>query len=438
MDPFKDLNDALTAADLLGGSSGNPSKIIVAEGVYLPTASIPGVSLPTGVTFMVPAGVEITGGYTHIGGSWTSTGNPENTILEGLLANGARSNNVVYCKPSPGHTDITQLHTLRIRNGSASAIGHLSGAGIYAKSPGLASPVVLRLDNCLIEDNLAGEDGGGIYFDGSFTPGWLGVFTTKFKGNAAKNRGGGVYMHRMGAILTPDFTFTMPSWIYNCEFSRNSAGLKTDFASLQTSGGGAIYVGLADGNPIIANSLFYSNLARGRGSVLYFGGQIGGAFQFQQNTASGNILLVGPGGVNAQGEPLHSSPGGTIYVSSGPIGVTNSILYGNYDVLMPSEIVLTANSSASVSGSNVKGMNLNGIPVVWPGLGNINANPEFIDLMNVFTLVESSPCVDAGGGGIPPDYPNYSQLPVDYEFRVNLARVDGRPPLVDIGCYEFH
>ncbi len=66
--------------------------------------------------------------------------------------------------------------------------------------------------------------------------------------------------------------------------------------------------------------------------------------------------------------------------------VVNCILWGN-----GTEVVLDTLSSASVSYSDVEGAS------VWPGEGNINADPRFADGANKdFRLTKLSPCVDAG------------------------------------------
>ena len=76
----------------------------------------------------------------------------------------------------------------------------------------------------------------------------------------------------------------------------------------------------------------------------------------------------------------------------------------------------------------------------WPGTGNIDADPLFVDPgAGGFQLASGSPCIDAGdNGAVPPD------VTVDLDGRPRFADDPdtpdtgaGRPPIVDMGAYEF-
>lgn len=70
----------------------------------------------------------------------------------------------------------------------------------------------------------------------------------------------------------------------------------------------------------------------------------------------------------------------------GTATVVNSILWAN-----TAEVILDTLSSAQISYSLVSGVS------VWPGEGNVNGDPQFVDDPKAdFHLTKSSPCIDAG------------------------------------------
>jgi hypothetical protein len=111
--------------------------------------------------------------------------------------------------------------------------------------------------------------------------------------------------------------------------------------------------------------------------------------------------------------------------SSSPT-VTNCVLWGdNLDEI-------SGNGSPTVTYSNVQGG--------FPGTGNIDADPLFVDPdSGDFRLLPDSPCIDAGDNTAVPDG-------IDTDLDGNPRVVDdpdtvdtgyGDPPLVDMGAYEF-
>ncbi|MHC4111155.1 MAG: choice-of-anchor Q domain-containing protein, partial [Planctomycetota bacterium] len=85
------------------------------------------------------------------------------------------------------------------------------------------------------------------------------------------------------------------------------------------------------------------------------------------------------------------------------------------------EIWNNDNSSVNISYSDVR--------CVWPGPGNIAADPLFVNPGGVenFRLAESSPCIDTGD-------PNYIPEPNETDFDGFPRIVGGR---IDMGVYEF-
>jgi hypothetical protein len=105
--------------------------------------------------------------------------------------------------------------------------------------------------------------------------------------------------------------------------------------------------------------------------------------------------------------------GGGIYSYGAPLIVTNTIVYDNY----PNQIV---GGNVIVEYSNIEGG--------WPGTGNIDADPLFVDWAHEdFHLSHHSPCRDAGlntAAGLPE---------VDFEGDPRIAF-----GTVDMGADEFY
>jgi hypothetical protein len=100
--------------------------------------------------------------------------------------------------------------------------------------------------------------------------------------------------------------------------------------------------------------------------------------------------------------------------------LTNCILWGN-TAPNGSQIYNDGTSSTTVSYSDVQ----NG----WPGTGNINSDPLFIDANNGdLRLLPGSPCINAGD-------PNFVAEPNETDLG-GLPRVIGGR--VDMGAYEFN
>ncbi len=119
--------------------------------------------------------------------------------------------------------------------------------------------------------------------------------------------------------------------------------------------------------------------------------------------------------------------------------MTNCILWAN----SPDEIF--GDGNPVVSYSDVQGG--------WPGTGNIDADPLFVDPANGnLHLLPGSPCIDAGNNwGVPPDTADVDGdgdtrelTPQDLDgnprFNADPADFDpgcGVPVVVDMGAYEF-
>jgi len=143
--------------------------------------------------------------------------------------------------------------------------------------------------------------------------------------------------------------------------------------------------------------------------------------------------------------------GGAIYCDQGRLTVSNCILWGD----SPDEIVGAVGSAIAVGYSDVQGG--------WPGTGNIEANPLFVDPDgpdddpntwedNDHHLSTGSPCIDAGcnwsvpsdGADLDNDGDTDEITPLDLDgegrFFDTADTPDsgcGNTPIVDMGAYEF-
>ena len=220
------------------------------------------------------------------------------------------------------------------------------------------------------------NSGAGMYNDrGSPT-----VTNCVFTGNSGVN-GGGMYNGEGSPVVT------------NCIFNSNL---------VSNMGGGMFNYGLnSDCNPTLINCTFNSNSALNGGGM--------------QNGKQGNAILM-----NCTFTRNH---GYGILCDNSQVTVVNTILWND----SPFEIYL-AGGSMTVTYSDVRGG--------WPGIGNIDADPLFVDADGAddvsgteddnLRLLPGSPCIDAG----------------DNSAILQSATTDiGRNPriineIVDIGAYE--
>jgi parallel beta-helix repeat protein len=379
------LQDALALAAASGRSV---TEIHVAQGTYAPDQDEAGNVTPGDrtATFQLLNGVSLMGGYAGLG-----AGDPDErdielyeTVLSGDLLgddgpdfenNGENSIHVV----TGSDTDETA-----VLDGVTVTAGHADGdfpdpssfgGGMYCNA---GSPTVT---NCTFRGNYTSWDGGGMYCQFSSPT----VTDCTFSGNESRY-GSGMY--------NDDFS---TSTVIGCTFSGNSAywrggGMQTNNYS----------------HPTVIDCTFIGNTAT-------FGD--GGGMLIDNNSNPTVTNCTFTGNSSAQG-------GGMRNDSSNPT-VANCILWGN----TPDEI---SNDSAFpvVTYSDVQGG--------WPGVGNIDADPIFVDPDNGdLRLLPGSPCIDAGDNaavpvGIRRDLDGNPRMVVGSSL-IYL----GAAPTVDMGAYEY-
>ena len=250
-----------------------------------------------------------------------------------------------------------------ITNGSVFGVG--GGIGCSSSSP--------TITDCTISGNTTGDYGlgGGIYCDNSSPTITNCTITDNTAGDVGA--GGGIYIDDHSS---PTIT--------NCTISSNIAGDWSGF------GGGISCYDYS--SPTITNCIISDNF-----SPAYAGIDCGRSDPTITNcTITRNWSIYGAAGIHCS--------------DSSPI-ITNCIFWDDEY----GEISLYGDSNPVVTYSDIQGG--------WPGEGNINANPLFVDPDNGdYHLQAGSPCIDAGTPeGAPP------------------TDIDGnlRDEFPDMGVYEY-
>jgi hypothetical protein len=280
--------------------------------------------------------------------------------------------------------DVTVLHNTIVKN-SAEWGGGLSVGGLVQYN--------------VIQGNYASEDGGGIGVGnrvldneilGNFASYGGGVFkATLVSGNTISGNGGyGGGAYQCDTVIGNRFTGNDNGGVKECKtiignvFLNNVAGY-----------GGAIETQVT--KALIANNVIANNRAFLGGGILDFEGAT-----VIHNTIVGNVATGEVGGICGGDFPSTTIIGCILWNNQGPVSAELS-------------------PRAQATYSCIKGG--------WPGTGNFNQDPEFVDVArDDFHLRFSSPCVNRGSNQV-------AGLPAtDFEGDCRIA--DGT---VDIGADEF-
>ncbi|MBW8040793.1 MAG: hypothetical protein FVQ85_12420 [Planctomycetes bacterium] len=287
------------------------------------------------------------------------------------------------------------------------------GGGIYCFESNAT------LTNCKFIKNSAHEYGGGMYNNRSSPT----LANCTFIRNTANDKGGGMCNNESSLTLT------------NCTFSGNSTNkgwppppglpltilsdrpMFTDYALSNniasaglSGGGGGIYS--SESSLVTTGCTFNRNSANSNG---------GGMMNFHSSPMVVNCTFAANAAINGNALGFDSYP------NQDPINIqiTNCILWDG-----GGEIWNNDESTIAITYSDVESG--------WPGEGNINADPCFVEpgywddangvwVDGDYHLLPDSPCIDAGD-------PNYVPEP-------NETDLDGRPRVIgsriDMGAYEY-
>ncbi|MBD3233614.1 MAG: T9SS type A sorting domain-containing protein [candidate division Zixibacteria bacterium] len=253
-------------------------------------------------------------------------------------------------------------------------------SGIHCEN----SDITVR--NCIIENCEAptGSDGGGgiELLNGSDAL----IENNIIRNNEAAWEGGGIYSFN-----------SYPSIIGNT-IENNIVGYYNN-----AYGGG---ISIDNSNAVVLNNLIIGNEAHPSGSFTVHNGRGGGIYiynstpQIDNNTIIENLV---------DQEPQTTAKGGGLWFNASSPGIKNNIVYFNEAPEDP-QIGTVNGANPTITYSDVEGS--------WPGEGNIDADPMFIDPGHGFySLQWDSPLIDAGD-------PSGSSDP------------DGT--VADIGAFYFH
>ncbi len=234
-----------------------------------------------------------------------------------------------------------------------------TGAGMLIHQ---CAPVVR---NCVFRDNVAGK-GGGMY---------IMVATKDDKGAIERNEAPVIencsfiknYALKRGGGVSNDMQ-THPEFV-NCRFIANTCGEK----------GGGMYNDFGC-SPILINCLFAENSAVMAGAM--------------GNDGDSNPHMINCTVTRNRAEEI----GAGIYQGSGPSNdpiITNSIIWGNICENDEANIANWHQCNPKITFSCIEGG--------YPGLGNIETDPEFVDPDTMdFRLSSLSPCIDSAKGDVAP------------------------------------
>ena len=304
------------------------------------------------------------------------------------------------------------------------------------------------LTNCTFIGNTASENMGGGMYNGYSSPA---VTNCTFSNNRAEGNGGGMKNRRSNPTVT-DCTFTNNSaaWGGGMHSDLNSNPMVTYCRFIDNVAGGGGGIGNAECSAILANCMFSGNSAiYGGGMRNYISSPILEDCRFSGNTAS-----EGGGGMYNEDKSSPTLTNCTFAANFAPNG--NALACDSYQQKYPSSVCV--NNCILWDGGNEIWNNDNSVTTItysdvyggWPGKGNIDADPCFIEpgywadandtniavepgepnavwLDGDYHLLPGSRCINAGD-------PNYIAEP-------NEKDLDGKPRIIgcqiDMGAYEY-
>jgi len=288
-------------------------------------------------------------------GTYTGSGN-KNLLIDKaitLRSENGSSNCIIDCENFGRGMEIRDAVTVSgftIRNGNQPGdFGIGVGGGIYCFAPF----EVISISDCIIQNNEAEKDGGGMYITYSDVT----IEDSIIEDNHNGWSGGGIY------------ATTSSIQISRCIIRKNRAGRETG------GDGGGILIRDQRANTAIINSLIYQNLTS----------KHGGGIHNWPDDAENPVEIINCTIVDNEAEGVVSPniAAGGIFSVFYPMKVSNSIVYGN----SLRQFYHYESDNSDVTYSDVEGG--------FIGVGNIDALPHFENAeVGDYRLLESSPCID--------------------------------------------
>ncbi|MCL5256307.1 MAG: Ig-like domain-containing protein [Chloroflexi bacterium] len=358
-----DQRDWKANVTILSGNIGDTG-VSTDNSYHVVTAST--LAMPSN-TSAVLDGFTITGGYGPAPGAGIYQDYGA-TTFRNLIVTGNATGDVNYGGGGmfywSNDTAWTTLTNVTFSNNQAS----VSGGGLFATGK-------IALDNVDFDSNTAGADGGGMATTSQYQ--YPTLNNVRFTGNQAAGSGGGFSDIGANAVLT------------NVQFTGNEC-------SSTSRGGGGMDV--YTGSPSLTNVLFRGNISNSYGG--------GGLYVFPGTAVLTNVTIAN-----------NSAPDWSEFFAQSLTTQTiaNSIIWGAgaNGGWFAGEYTATYSDLKDQWGG------------VYPGTGNIDANPQFVSSTDLH-LQLTSPCIDKGDNTAVP-----SGVTTD---------LDGNPRIfngtVDMGAYE--
>ncbi len=377
-DAFNYLQDALYAAANTGGEANN---IRVAQGTYRPDRGQHQTPGDRTASFYLQSDVTLYGGFAGFG---TPDPNVREPILFQTVLSGDLDGNDVYVNDprdllneptraensynvvTSSYSDATTVidgFTITAGNAMISwPYGHGGGMFCYYNAN-------CNVNNCTFIENTS-RFGGGLA--GNSGCNFLRVNNCTFLRNAASSNGGAIDLYQSHYVVVADCSF-----IGNVGISAGAGGMSI----------------VSSSSPTLANCIFSGNSADGYGGAMF------------NNNSSPHLINCTFNDNNANIEG-----GGIDNLNYSYPTITNSIVWGN-TAPNGEQIYNDGTSTPTVSYSDIQGG--------YPGLGNIDADPCFVDAdandyhlksegwrwdvrRKVWTWDDvTSRCIDAGNPGSP-------------------------------------
>jgi hypothetical protein len=347
---------AQLAAIITGAASGDMVWVVgtAAGAVYYPTT---GTS--RAAAFTLKSGVTVYGGFA---GTETVLGQQNPAVYVSILSGdiGVVGNNTDNCYNVVVSLNATGvvLSGFTITGGNANGTGQNStGGGIY-NSDGATSNT-LTFISCVVSNNTAIGDGGGVYNTG----GGIAFISCTVSNNTSSAEGGGMYTYGSG---NGDYTLT------SCTFSNNTA-----------SGNGGGYCVDNGSLPVTFTNDHFSN---NRTTNTAYDGGGGGVY-----VTNGSITMTG---CSFNGNSSSAYGGGMIINQGSNQPISNCTFTSNTAALFGGGMACVQGSAPIVSSCNFS----SNAALEGGGIYNISGSPSFkYDTLFGNTATGSS---GTGGGGM--------------------------------------